>query len=73
MKLNCGRLLSNFAFKFNVCRYSMAVAVHADAITESMQGAATEIGTACAIEPYFVELFAEEVIRGGARTLIHKP
>ena len=48
-----------------VDRIRLAVALHADAVAADMQGAAEEIGVACAIESWAVELFSEEVIRGG--------
>lgn len=48
-----------------VDRIRLAVALHADAVAADMQGAATDIGEACGIESWAVDVFAEEVIRGG--------
>ena len=48
-----------------VDRVRLAVALHADATATEMQPAATKIGEACDIESWSVDLFAEEVIRGG--------
>ena len=48
-----------------VDRVRLAVALHADDVAAKMQPAATEIGVACGIEHWAVDLFAEEVIRGG--------
>ena len=48
-----------------VDRVRLSVALHADGVASDMQPAATHIGEACDIESWAVELFAEEVIRGG--------
>jgi len=48
-----------------VDRIRLAVALHADAVADDMQGAAVDIGEGCGIESWAVELFTEEVIRGG--------
>ena len=46
-------------------RARLAIARHADVLAEEMQPAATYIGEACDIERWSVDLFSEEVIRGG--------
>ena len=48
-----------------VDRVRLSIALHADGVASDMQPAATHIGEACDIESWAVELFAEEVIRGG--------
>ena len=48
-----------------VDRVRLSVSLHADAVANDMQPAANEIGRACGIESWSVDLFAEEVIRGG--------
>jgi alpha-glucan,water dikinase len=46
-------------------RARLAIARHADVLAEEMQPAAKYIGEACDIEQWSVDLFSEEVIRGG--------
>jgi alpha-glucan,water dikinase len=46
-------------------RARLAIARHADILAEEMQPAAKYIGEACDIEQWSVDLFSEEVIRGG--------
>ena len=46
-------------------RARLAIARHADVLAEEMQPAAKHIGEACDIEQWSVDLFSEEVIRGG--------
>ena len=46
-------------------RARLAIARHADGLAEEMQPAAKYIGEACEIEQWSVDLFSEEVIRGG--------
>tara|TARA_B110000977_G_scaffold201015_2_gene293669 strand:+ start:183 stop:4553 length:4371 start_codon:yes stop_codon:yes gene_type:complete len=46
-------------------RARLAIARHADIVSEEMQPAAKYIGEACEIEQWSVDLFSEEVIRGG--------
>ena len=54
-----------------VDRVRLSVALHADSVAAKMQPAATEIGVACDIEHWAVDLFAEEVIRGGLHIRRH--
>lgn len=51
--------------KATVDRVRLAVTEHAVAISDSMQPAAHTIGTRCDCDKWVVDLFSEEVIRGG--------
>ena len=49
-------------------RARLAIARHADGLAEEMQPAAKYIGEGAEIEQWSVDLFSEEVIRGGPRS-----